>query len=220
MHGNFRELAAGGWHDASDEQVDAIFGRFEASTPQDVAALLRDAGATWWIAGGHALEAAGRPARRHGDLDVAVLRRDLDAVVAHLVDLHAWEPQGLVLRLQVPGEPVPEGCHQLWMRRDAASPWLFELLSTPADGGDWQFRRDPRVRRPLSDVGVVVEGVPYLRPEVVLLHKAPLDRAKDREDFAATLPHLGAAAASWLDGALALVAPDHPWRRVLQGHCG
>ena len=215
MPPDLQELAEDGWHDAADEQFASIFGHFAASTPSDAAALLAGTSATWWIAGGHALEAAGRPAREHADLDVAVLRSDLDAVVAHLADLHLWEPQGLGLRLQVPGEPVPEGCDQLWVRRDASSPWLLDLLSTPAEGEDWLFLRDPRVRRPLSQVGVVVEGIPHLRPEVVLLHKAPLDRAKDRDDLAATLPHLDPAAVAWLDDALTVVAPDHPWRRLL-----
>jgi hypothetical protein len=34
------------------------------------------------------------------------------------------------------------------------------------------FRRDSRVRLPLEAIGATHAGIPYLRPEIVLLYKA------------------------------------------------
>jgi hypothetical protein len=68
--------------------------------------------------------------------------------------------------------------------------------------------------------GEVVErtadGVPYLAPEVVLLFKARNARNKDEADLYTVLPELDDARLRWLDGALALVDPDHPWRGTVR----
>jgi hypothetical protein len=55
------------------------------------------------------------------------------------------------------------------------------------------------------------EGIPYGRPEVVLLYKAKHTRPKDDADFAAALPLLDAARRDWLRDALELVHPGHRW---------
>ena len=56
------------------------------------------------------------------------------------------------------------------------------------------------------------DGIPYGRPEIVLLFKARhSDRPKDEADFAAVLPRLGPARRRWLADALELVHPGHPW---------
>ncbi|MCI4067015.1 hypothetical protein MRQ36_32395 [Micromonospora sp. R77] len=60
------------------------------------------------------------------------------------------------------------------------------------------------------------QGIPYLRPEVVLLFKAKAAREKDRADFDGVLPLLSAAQRRWLDDALGLVHPTHEWRRRLR----
>ena len=56
------------------------------------------------------------------------------------------------------------------------------------------------------------DGIPYARPEIVLLFKAKhSDRPKDEADLAAVLPRLEPARRRWLAEALALVHPGHPW---------
>ena len=46
-------------------------------------------------------------------------------------------------------------------------------------------------------------------------------RAKDGCDLAAALPLLNGPARRWLDEALAVVRPDHPWRdRLVSGGTG
>ena len=65
---------------------------------------------------------------------------------------------------------------------------------------------------PLEDVTWVAgDGVRFMRPEVVLHHKARLDRPKDDADLATAWPLLDDAAREWLRGAVRKTHPDHPW---------
>ncbi|WP_433652940.1 hypothetical protein ACQP2C_12300 [Micromonospora zamorensis] len=57
-------------------------------------------------------------------------------------------------------------------------------------------KRDARVRLPWDRALHGVNGLPYLRPEIALLHKAHLDSPKDRADLAAAV--LDADARTWL----------------------
>jgi hypothetical protein len=54
-------------------------------------------------------------------------------------------------------------------------------------------------------------GIPYGRPEIVLLYKAKHARPKDDADFAAVLPLLEPGRRRWLADALELVHPGHRW---------
>ena len=55
------------------------------------------------------------------------------------------------------------------------------------------------------------DGIPYARPEVVLLFKAKAARPKDDGDLADVLPALDAGRRRWLADALELVHPGHRW---------
>jgi hypothetical protein len=81
---------------------------------------------------------------------------------------------------------------------------------------EWVCHRDPRVRLPLAAaVGVTADGIPYLRPEIVLLLKAKARRPKDEADLEAFLPRLDGPARRWLADALATLHPGHTWLRRL-----
>ena len=54
-------------------------------------------------------------------------------------------------------------------------------------------------------------GLPYLRPEVVLLYKAKQPRAADERDAAAAIPLLSRHERTWLAEAIARDTPTHPW---------
>ncbi|MDQ3855115.1 MAG: amino acid transporter, partial [Chloroflexota bacterium] len=116
----------------------------------------------------------------------------------------------------LPGEELRPEREQLWVRRNARSPWIVDLLLTPSEGDDWCFKRDHSIRLPLTEIGTFgPDGVPYLRPEIILLHKARLHRPKDQADFKAILPRLGSSGREWLLGALARTHPDHSWLPLL-----
>lgn len=55
-----------------------------------------------------------------------------------------------------------------------------------------------------------VGGISYLRPEIALLHKAHLDRPKDREDLA--VAQLDTDARAWLAQTLEQLG-HHSWAR-------
>src|SRR5690242_21223242 len=85
-----------------------------------------------------------------------------------------------------PGIPGRPECHQVWVRRDARSPWRLEFLVDRASTAEeWVFKRDHSVRVPWDRALHQLGGVTYLRPELALLFKAGQDREKDREDLAA-----------------------------------
>jgi hypothetical protein len=191
------------------------YGRWAPLRPTEVVSLL-GSGFPYWIVGGCAVEAFTGRHRHHDDIDVTFLARDFDAVRERLDGYHLWDNHGGVLRPLRPGTTMPEDHEQVWLRKDAASPWLVDLLLTPTDGDDWLCKRDRSIRLPLERIGWTdPDGVPYLRPEIVLLMKAEHDQPKDRADLHAALPLLGATACGWLAGSLAVAHPGHPWLAVL-----
>jgi hypothetical protein len=194
-----------------EAEFQALYGRWQPLAPREVRDLLAGSGVRWWIAGGYALELAGREPRPHDDVDVGIPFDDLPALRAHLAHLHLWEAHDGALRPLLPGEELREGREELWVRDDGSQPWLADVVLTPVDGDRWVFKKDARITLPL-DEAVVAGDVPYLRPEIVLLHKAHLRRAKDEADLAAVLPLLDDHARGRLDDALALYLPDSPWR--------
>jgi hypothetical protein len=169
------------------------------------------------IAGGYALDLwLGRSTRPHADLEVAVLRRDHAAVDEWLSgwDRHVAVPGTAELEPWDGSIEAPR--HAVWCRRSPTEPWAFELLFNDADGDEWRFRRDRRVRLPLRRAGLLTdEGRPHLAPEVVLLFKAKEDRERDRSDVMQVLPTLGDGEIAWLAAAIQTVHPGHPWLALL-----
>jgi hypothetical protein len=92
-----------------------------------------------------------------------------------------------------------------------------------SSGNDWVSRRDERIRRPITGIGLVTSGgIPYLAPEIQLFYKAKNAQPEDETDFAAALTVLTKPQRQWLSDALSLVyGPGHPWRaRLLARHGG
>jgi hypothetical protein len=89
---------------------------------------------------------------------------------------------------------------------------VLDVFREEGEGETWICRRDTRIRLPYAElIERTDDGVPYARPEVVLLFKAKAARPKDEDDLAAVLPRLAPAARRWLREAVALVHPGHRW---------
>ena len=181
----------------------------------EVAGALVSVRVPWAVAGGWAIDLhLGRVTRQHDDVEIAVSRDDVDAVLACLSELD-WFAVGDGRAWPIADAP-PE-LHQTW-GRDRSGRWRLDVFQEPWDGDEWVCRRDPRIRRPLADaIELSPGGIPYLAPEIVLLFKAKAAREKDEADFALTLPSLTPDRVTWLREALRIVHPGHEWLSRLSG---
>ena len=108
----------------------------------------------------------------------------------------------------------------MWARPASDAPWLCEFLLNEHEDQQWAYRRNPAVRKPLDEVGVMASaasGVPILVPEIVLLYEAHELTEKDEAGFRSALPHLTVSRKAWLLGALDETTPNHRWARRLRG---
>jgi hypothetical protein len=194
---------------------------WEPINPEGLGELLCDFARPWWICGGWALDLfLGRETRRHDDLDVALLRQDQLALYHHLrawdlhyaTTTHTLEPWD--------GRLLDPPIHGIWARRalERSARWTCEFLLNEERDGEWIFRRNEAIRRPLDEIGDERDGVPFLRPEVVLLYKSSERSPKNDTDFAAALPRLSREASLWLKEALETQDARHPWVEALSDH--
>lgn len=181
----------------------------------------------WFVAGGWAIDLfLGRVRRPHKDLDFTIFRRDQLALQGYLAgyDLQrvvgpdggeyaeAW-PQGEWLDLPV---------FQVWIEiGDDGWPTL-EALFSETEGDEWWWRKNPQIRRPISLFGKLSPlGLPYLSPEIVLLHKSRhmLDEnppERDQADFNDIIDLLDPEARTWLTNTLEIWFSGHPWLERLR----
>jgi hypothetical protein len=197
---------------------------WDAWRPEHVAALLAGVRAPWYVAAGWAIDLfLGEQRREHDDLEIAVPRQAFGEIAERLPGYDLFIPDG---DLTDPGLVWPlrqapaalDRHHQTWVREPDTGRWRLDIFREPSDGDTWICRRDERIRLPYAEViEWTDEGIPYGRPEIVLLFKAKhADRRKDEADFAAALPKLDATRRTWLIDALQLVHPSHPWLKRIE----
>jgi hypothetical protein len=187
---------------------------WDAWHPSEAARRLAKVDVPWCVAAGWALDLfRGRQTREHEDLEIAIPARCFDAVRDALEGLELYVI-GAGLAHPFSAESLAAH-HQTWGRDPASDRWRIDVMREPWDGGEWVFRRDPRVRLPAARaIGHTADGIPYAQPEIVLLFKAKAARPKDEQDFADVLPLLDRARRRWLASALELVHPGHRWLRA------
>ena len=180
-------------------------------SPGETARRLEHVEAPWAIAAGWALELfVGESWRPHEDLEIAVPAPRFDEVRAALPELEFWVPIGDG-RLRPLAESAGES-HQTWGLDPVAAAWRLDVFREPSAGDSWICRRDDSIRLAYAElVEHTADGIPFVRPEVVLLFKAKRSREKDEADFDAVLPRLDAARRAWLRAALERVHAGHAW---------
>lgn len=180
--------------------------------PQAAAPLFLVLDASWWVTGGWALDLFLGREREHRALDIAVLRREQDAVRSHLA---AWDLQVLhegALTPWPPGERLPIDRDTAWGRPAKYLPWQLEIFFEQAEADEWVYSRDERVRLPLIALGSQTpDGVPYIRPEVVLLYRAQDASAQDDTDVRDVADRLTNTGRKWLLDALNVAHSGHHW---------
>lgn len=169
----------------------------------------------WCIAGGWAIDLSlDKETRTHGDIEILVFREDQEILKNHLAEwkiskmdegkLSAWEHEYLEL-------PI----HELHATHRVTGQKL-EILLNEKDEDNWLFRRDNRIKKPLSEIiNFSKSGILYLRPEIVLLYKAKLNDSKDTHDFNEAISIMDANQKKWLKDALNIHLPNHNWLKKL-----
>lgn len=192
---------------------------WDAWRPETVAARLEDVDAPWAVAAGWAIDLfLGYERREHEDLEVAVPAVRFAEIEAALPDLE--------LHVVGPATAVPvseagslvETHHQTWALDPGANVWRLDVFREPSDDDTWICRRDETLRMPYDQlIERTGDGIPYIRPEVVLLFKAKGARPKDEGDLAAALPRLSLERRRWLAEAIERVHPGHFWLDDVRG---
>jgi hypothetical protein len=192
-------------------------GPWKPLQPLEVSELLAGVKARWWLSGGWSLDLLiGSQTRVHVDTDVTILRTELRAIREHfsLWDLHVADPPGMEsLRPWHGDSDLDESLHDVWCRPSATEPWCLQLMINDVEAGQWVYRRDRRIRRPLETLAgrASSEAMSALAPEIQLLYKSTNFRDKDRTDFLRVLPCLDDDERAWLLDSLVLTDPHHPW---------
>ena len=186
---------------------------WDAWRPEEAAARLKGVDVPWYVAAGWAIDLfLGTQRREHEDLEVGVPADRFDEVAAALgeLDFHVVT-RGRVEPLAQAGD-LMESTHQTWGLDRADNAWRVDLFREPASDGEWVCRRDPSIRLPYDGlIERTADGIPYARPEVVLLFKAKDARPKDESDLAAVLPQLSVERRHLLAEWISLVHPGHFW---------
>jgi hypothetical protein len=199
--------------------IDPYESKWQAWRPEQVARLLAALRVPWYVAGGWALELfLGGGHREHDDLEIAAPNSRFDEVVKALGALEIF-----LITDRTEATPLAEArgrffdTHQTWVREPATGFWRFDVFREPSDGDTWICRREPKLRMPYARlIEWTDDGIPYGRPEVILLMKAKHSKLeKNHRDLDATLPRLDGERRAWLRDAVAQVHPGHEWLDAL-----
>lgn len=178
--------------------------------PLRINQLLQNYNRPWFIAGGWAIDLfLGNETRKHGDIEIALLRKDQESIKSYLRswnlqkvvkgEFHQWKDEYLEL-------PI----HEIHGVSETGS--RIEILLNESNNSEWIFRREPSIRRHLKHIKRVSDlDIPYLSPEIVLLYKAINPKEKDEEDFIRAKDLLNEESRSWLIRGLEVHIPGHYW---------
>ena len=187
-------------------------------TIDELSHLLAGAPVRWGLCGGLAIDLfVGHPTRQHADLDISIFREDEVSMRTWMASWEFWgahEPGKGLDRLSS-SQPIPADVHAIWCRESGSESWSLEMLVEEGDSRTWRYRRDSRIRRPVSEVFWKVDKLPVMRPEIILLYKSKQPRENDMHDFDAALPKLGLAAREWLRSSLVAAHPTSPWAALV-----
>jgi hypothetical protein len=200
--------------------IESDVSKWDAWRPERVASLLAGVEAPWYVAGGWAIDLfVGEQRREHEDLEIAVPNSRFDEFLPSLNGLEVFVITGPdeATRIEFARDRLEE-THQTWVREPSSGRWRLDVFREPSDGDTWICRRDSSIRLAYRDVIEWTDGgIPYGRPEVILLYKAKhAERARDQGDFADVLPLLGPERRRWLAEALQIVHPGHGWLDELE----
>jgi hypothetical protein len=186
---------------------------WQAWHPREVAEVLHGCPVPWMVAGGWAIDLhLGRQTRPHEDVEVALPRHRFVDVRPYFARFDLYEVASGTVRRLGPDEVPAAEHHQVWVGDPGVPAWRTDLFLEPGDEQTWVSHRDARMTLPMVQARRIgADGVPYLAVEAVLFAKAKYARDKDVADLEHALPALDVDARDWLERALCLAHPEHPW---------
>jgi hypothetical protein len=165
----------------------------------------------WFVVGGWAIDLfVGSQSREHDDIEIGIYRNDQQWLRRHL---GAWQFTKVVNGESArwnDGELLELPVHELHARSSSPERQL-EILLQEESNEHWLYRRNAEIGEKKRDVCLVSNGIPYLRPDIVLLFKAKNTRAKDERDFELVRERLTERQRDWLREALVKCHPEHRW---------
>lgn len=135
----------------------------------------------WVLCGGHSVALlTGRDERSHGDTDIGVLRSRLHEC------LRVFHPSRVFLcqKGEHPawnGGDVPEEVHDIWIASGDLRHWTLQVMVFDDEGDNVIYRRDPRIRWPVTRHFIMVHGFRVLNPFVTFLFKANQAKLADKD---------------------------------------
>lgn len=184
--------------------------RWRETSPAELAGWLDGATVPWGIAGGWALDLWQQSVSRpHSDIEISCFLADLPALLPVLERFEIAIARNKQLALYQAGTALPTPPFSLWLRHHGETLWDFEIVAEAQVHGQWAYRRELSVRRPLDTVFTrAASGWPIIAPEIQLLYKCKQPRDKDLLDLARYVPRLDATAQLWLRSAVATAHPE------------
>ena len=206
--------------------IDQAWEKWEPWHPAEAARVLADVRAPWYVAAGWAIDLfLGGHHREHEDLEIAVPSDRFGEVAAALAEYELYVPGRIGDRYvawPIADEPERLEMHdQTLVREPATDRWRLDVFREPSEGNTWICKRDEAIRMPYAElIERTADGIPYARPEIVLLFKATRsnpDEAieRDEADLAAALEVLEPRRRRVFGELIERVAPRHPWLRRL-----
>lgn len=169
--------------------------------PQRIKSLLEGYDGRWAIAGGWALDLyIKEETRQHKDIEIAIPRNEQKQLRKFLKDwnfsyikngeLIDWE-NNIVLKLPI---------HEVHARNGRNR---IEILLNEIDDREWTYRRNPKLKYPINKLFIKhLFRINILAPEIVLLYKVKVNKAKDLIDLKNSIHLLGEEEKTWLIDAI------------------
>ncbi|MCM3628346.1 hypothetical protein M3194_13320 [Paenibacillus glycanilyticus] len=173
----------------------------------------------WCIAGGWALDLHyGSQTREHSDIDVIITRKD------QLVVFDCLSPSWILYRAENGKLSLWKGeyldkTNDIWVSKSEESSFMYQMMIMNTEEDNWIYKRERTVQRSIHELFLTTkDGIPYLRPEVQLLHKggSSVLREKDHNDLKTMLPVLLPHEKEWLKASLTRQFPQgHAWIKLI-----
>ena len=195
--------------------TEADFKNWEPFSLIEAFQLFKGLDIQWCFAGGYAIEQfVGEAYRPHGDIDILIKRQDQAYLRQYLKDWDLYKGTRPGMAYWELGTKLEKRVYDIWGRADRKNPWKFQVMLLDTEGDYWLYKRNPKIRGPLSELAYAdSKGMPYLAPAIQLLYKSKLPfREKDSIDFEKALPLLSQKKRIWLVEMIKDEYPNgHPW---------